>query len=88
MTHQVSAETSSDEIRALREDGREPIFTMNEELSLDEIIAAIDWSQFDGEVQPETFTEIRSAPVYHLDEIPADQLMVSAITREKALAIP
>lgn len=68
MRNAISADTGSEAIRALRESGLEPVFTVEEHKGLGEILAEIDWSQFESEPLPDEPFESTREPVYHLDD--------------------
>lgn len=76
MNNRVSASSSSETIRALRENGQEPIFTVDEHKTLDEIMNEIDWSIFTETPDDASIFETIKEPVYHLDGEPADQLLL------------
>lgn len=76
MTHKVSADTSSETITALREEGFEPVFNVEEHQSLDEIMHEINWSDFNTGSSPAPVIEGVSEPVYHLDGPLADDYLL------------
>ena len=81
MTHKVAADTSAQAIRALREEGYEPIFSLEENKSLDEIMSEIDWSKYGAYPVPESLQEGTPESVYHLDDISADQYLIPSANR-------
>ncbi|MBU1249284.1 MAG: hypothetical protein KKB70_11335 [Proteobacteria bacterium] len=90
MTHKVTADSSSEAIRALREEGYEPIFSVDEHKSLDEIMSEIDWSKYGAHDPSESSMDPNMEPVYHLDDMSADQYLIpraNRVTRDKALSL-
>ena len=81
MNNRVPASSSSEAIRALRETGHEPIFTVDEHKTLNEIINEIDWSTFSDEPEDDAMFESTREPVYHLDGELADPLRVPTRSR-------
>lgn len=91
MHYRVSADTSSETIRALRESGQEPVFSVDEHKTLSEIMAEIDWSAFDGEPVDDPIFESTREPVYHLDADMEEQLASQRRqpqTQDEQLAAP